>query len=67
MLSNFAKALGHLGVNASNMNHKECEKNIYKFEDETIQKHWLCFYAFYKAGHNDALNELQAELVRRIK
>lgn len=56
MLSNFAKALGHLGVNASNMNHKECEKYIYSFEDETIQKHWLCFYAFYKAGHNDALN-----------
>ena len=67
MLSNFTQSLGYLGVDASNMNHQACEKYIYKFENEIIQKHWLCFYAFYKTGHNDALNELQAELVRRIK
>lgn len=67
MLSNFAKSLGFLGIDASNFNYQDCEKNLYKFEDETIQKHWLCFYAFYKSGHNDALNELQAALVRRIK
>lgn len=67
MLSNFAKSLGFLGIDASNMNYQDCEKNIYKFTDANINKHWLNFLAIYRSGHNDALNELQAELVRRIK
>lgn len=40
---------------------------MYKFEDANINKHWLCFYAFYKSGHNDALNEVAAFAVREIK
>ena len=40
MLNKFTKSLGFLGVNANNMNHSKCEKNIFKFEDENIDKHW---------------------------
>lgn len=67
MLENFVKSLGFLGVDASNMNHQACEKNMYKFEDENIDKYWRCFYAFYRTGFNDALNEVAAFAVREIK
>ena len=67
MIDKFTKSLGFLGVNASNMNHVLDEKNMFKFEDKNIDKHWRCFYAFYKMGWNDASNEMTAFAVRGLK
>lgn len=67
MLENFLKSLGFLGVDASNMKHQPDEKNMFKFEDENIDKHWRCFYAFYKTGYNDACNKLGAFAIQEIK
>lgn len=67
MLENFIKSLGFLGVDASNVNHQLDEKLMFKFEDENIDKHWRCFYAFYKAGYNDACNKFGAFAIQEIK
>ena len=67
MLENFFKSLKFLGVASDDMTHTEDEKNLYKFNDPLINKHWLCFYAFYKTGYNDACNQFAALAVREIK
>ena len=41
MLEKFTKSLAFIGVDTSNMNHSMCGKNIYKFEDEKIDKQWM--------------------------
>lgn len=66
MLENFIKSLGFLGVPANNTNHQECSKNLYKFEDEIIDKHWRCFYAFYKTGYTDACNKIGVLAIKEI-
>lgn len=66
MLDKFTKSLGFLGVDASNMNHQPDEKNMFKFEDENIDKQWRCFYAFYKTGWNDGLNAVGAFAISKI-
>ena len=75
MLENFIKSLDFLGIDASNVNHQLDEKNMFKFEDENIDKQWRCFYAFYKSGSeegykrgwNAACDEFGATAVRLIK
>lgn len=75
MLEKFLKSLGFLGIDASNVNHQLDEKNVFKFEDENIDKQWRCFYAFYKSGSeegykrgwNAACDEFGATAVRLIK
>ena len=67
MLENFFKSLKFLGVESDDMAHVEDEKNLYKFNDPLINKHWLCFYAFYKKGYTDACNQFAAIAVREIK
>lgn len=66
MLNKFKKSLEFIGLNTSNMNHSECPKNVYKFEDENIDKHWRCFYAFYLNGRTDVLNELAAHCMKEL-
>ncbi|WP_236522863.1 hypothetical protein [Escherichia coli] len=74
MLDKFVKSLGFLGVDASNMNHQLDEKNMFKFEDENMDKQWRCFYAFYKSGFeeghklgwNAACDEFGATAIRLI-
>lgn len=74
MLDKFLKSLGFLGVYASNVNHHLDEKNMFKFEDENIDKQWRCFYAFYKSGSeegykrgwNAACDEFGATAIRLI-
>lgn len=66
MLDKFTKSLGFIGVNATNMNYSKCEKNIFKFEDENIDKHWRCFYAFYKQGRIDILNEISIDCIQKL-
>lgn len=66
MLDKFTKSLGFIGANATNMNHSKCEKNIFKFEDENIDKHWRCFYAFYKQGRTDTLNEISIDCIQKL-
>lgn len=70
MLDKFAKSLGFLGVNASNMNKKEHEKFMFVFEDEIVNKHWLSFFATYhngrKQGRIDVLNEISIHCIKLI-
>ena len=62
MIDKFEKSLKFLGFEGLSMSHQSCDKNLYKFDDAVINKHWLCFYAFYldgcKKGRIDALNEI---------
>lgn len=67
MLEKFTKSLQFIGVSVENMNHAECPKNMFKFEDETIDKHWRCFYAFYKNGRVDVLNEISIHCIRELE
>lgn len=66
MLNKFKKSLEFIGLNTDNMNHSECPKNVYKFEDEWIDKHWRCFYAFYRNGRTDALNDVAAHRMKEL-
>lgn len=70
MIEKFTKSLGFLEIDAKNMNHQPCAKNLYKFDDAVINKHWLCFYAFYldgcKKGRIDALNEISIECINKL-
>ena len=66
MLNKFKKSLEFIGLNTDNMNHSECPKNVYKFEDETIDKYWRCFYAFYRNGRTDVLSELAAHCMKEL-
>ena len=67
MLDKFTKSLGFLGLNANNMNHSIDEKNLFKFEDESIDKMWRCFYAFYKQGRVDTLNEISIDCMKKLE
>ena len=66
MIENFTKSLGFLGIDASNLKHEPCDKNMFKFEDETINKYWRTFYAFYKTGYMDACNRIGVLAVQEI-
>mgnify|MGYP000858741094 CR=1 FL=1 len=66
MLENFIKSLGFLSVNANNTKHVACEKNMFKFEDETLDKYWRCFYAFYKTGYTDACNKIGVLAIKGV-
>ena len=79
MIEDFTKSLGFLGVDAKNMNYSLVEKNMYKFEDENIDKYWRCFYAFYKKGVEcgfsdgfskgriDTLNEISIDCIKKLE
>lgn len=66
MIENFLKSLKFLGIDATNAKHTECAKMLYKFEDETINKYWVCFYRFYQTGFTDACNKIGALAVQEI-
>lgn len=71
MLEDFIKSLGYLGENATNTNHTEDDKRMFKFEDERIDKLWCCFFAFYKKGaikgQIDALNQIKVECSFKVE
>jgi hypothetical protein len=67
MLDNFVKSLGFIGVDAINMKFKPSDKYMFDFEDENIDKHWRCFYAFYKLGYNDCANKIGAFAIQEIR
>ena len=67
MLENFIKSLNFLGINTENTKHTACEKMLYKFEDENINKHWLCFYRFYQTGYTDACNKIGILAIQEIQ
>lgn len=70
MIEKFTKSLGFIGIDASNMNYKSCDKNVYKFEDDQIDKQWRCFLAFYRDGHKqgqiDTWNEISIHAINEI-
>jgi hypothetical protein len=79
MIEGFTKSLGFLGIGAVNMNYSPSDKNMYKFEDENIDKYWRSFYAFYKKGVEfgfsdgfskgriDALNEVSIDCIKKLE
>lgn len=71
MLEKFTKSLGFLQVNANNTNHVHDEKFMFKFEDELINKHWLCFLAAYTLGMNqgriNTLNEISIDCMKKLE
>lgn len=71
MLDKFKKSLEFLSVDASNMEYKSCDKNVYKFDDPIISKHWLSCLAFYRDGHRqgriDELNEISIHAIKEIE
>lgn len=66
MIENFLKSLKFLGIDSTNIKHESCEKNLFKFEDEGIDKHWRAFYAFYKTGYKDACDKIGVLAIREI-
>lgn len=66
MLEKFIKSLGFLNVNANNLKHEKCDKYMFKFEDETINKYWLCFYAFYKEDYTEACNKIGVLAIKGV-
>lgn len=71
MLEKFIKSLGFMGINANNMNYAQDEKNVFKFEDESIDKQWRCFLAFYRDGVRqgkiDTLNEISIDCIKKLE
>lgn len=71
MLDKFIKSLGFLNINANNTNHSLDEKNMFKFEDEQIDKMWRCFYAFYlegvKQGKIKSLNNISIMCIKELE
>ena len=49
MLELFKKHVNFLELNL-NLENEPCEKRILKFKDEVTNKHYLSFFATYKAG-----------------
>lgn len=66
MLEKFLKSLEFLGIQATDTSHVADEKNLYKFTDATVDKHWRAFYAFYKQGYLDACNKIGVLAVQEI-
>lgn len=70
MIEKFTKSLEFLGFLNPSMSYQSCDKNLFKFDDAVINKHWLCFYAFYldgcKKGRIDALNEISIECINKL-
>lgn len=65
MLEKFLKSLEFLGL-STDTSHIEDEKNLYKFVDPNVDKHWRAFYAFYKQGYLDACNKIGVLAVQEI-
>lgn len=70
MIEKFTKSLEFLGFLNPSMSYQSCDKNLFKFDDAVINKHWLCFYAFYLGGYRkgriDALNEISIECINKL-
>ena len=70
MFDKFIKSLGFIGIDATNLEHKACSKNLYKFDNESIDKQWRCFLAFYRDGHRqgriDELNEISIHAINEL-
>lgn len=62
----FVASLKFLNVNTDNLNKTEHEKFIYKFEDETVNKHWLSFLATYKSGRKSAFDDIGVWAIQNV-
>lgn len=64
MLEIFFKHLDFIDVDSLypdtlSREYAEGGKHKYQFSDPIIQKHWLSFYATYRAGYNSAFKTMQ--------
>jgi len=70
MLELFEKHLSFVAPELKELKYELNEKNLYKFSDALVQKHWLSFYATYKAGYKqgcvDALNQISIHCINEL-
>ena len=65
MLELFFKHLDFVAIDGDR-SHEACEKNLYKFNDVNVNKHWRSFYATYRKGYLDACNKIGVLAVQEI-
>lgn len=70
MLELFFKHLDFVAPELTERGYQDHEKYIYKFDFETVNKHWLSFYATHRAGHKqgriDALNQISIHCINEL-
>ena len=70
MLELFFKHLDFIGVKPVDATYIQDEKYIVKYNDPTLNKHWLSFYATHKAGYKqgriDALNHISIQCINEL-
>ena len=66
MLEMFFKYLDFAAPHLTQRNHVEHEKNLFKFEDADVNKHWLYFLATFKAGRKSAFDEIALLALQNI-
>ena len=67
LLENFEKSLSFLGCDPIKMDHVKDEKMLFKFTDTQTDALWRCFYAFYRKGRVDALNDVFIFCINELK
>ena len=65
MLELFFKHLDYISIQSSR-EHEPCEKRGFKFNDTTLNKHWLSFYATYMRGRKSAFDDLGVWAVQNV-
>ena len=65
MLELFKKHVNFLELNL-NLENEPCEKRILKFKDEVTNKHYLSFFATYKAGRKSAFDDMGAWAIQNV-
>ncbi len=66
ILNLFYKHMGYVAPEIILLTYENAEKNLYKFHDPLVNRHWLSFYATYRRGYNDACNEIGVIAVQNI-
>lgn len=66
MLELFEKHLSFVAPELKDLKYEPNEKNLYRFSDALVQKHWLSFYATYMRGRKSAFDDLGVWAVQNV-
>ena len=66
MLELFEKHLSFVDPELKDLKYEPNEKNLYKFNDSIVQRHWLSFYATYMRGRKSAFDDLGVWAVQNV-
>ena len=66
MLELFEKHLSFVAPGLKDLKYELNEKNLYKFNDSIVQRHWLSFYATYMRGRKSAFDDLGVWAVQNV-